>query len=47
MQLGHMAMMMKMLIADGFAWSNEELQAFLNEKVPTGNWSLAEESTSW
>lgn len=36
MPLGQMAMMMKMLIADGFPWSNEELQEFLAEKVGEG-----------
>ncbi|OIW35618.1 hypothetical protein CONLIGDRAFT_627658 [Coniochaeta ligniaria NRRL 30616] len=36
MPLGQMAMMMKMLIADGFPWSNEELQEFLGEKVGDG-----------
>ncbi|KAF5026545.1 hypothetical protein F66182_1334 [Fusarium sp. NRRL 66182] len=33
MPLGQMLMMMKMLIADGCSWSNEELQEFLAEKV--------------
>ncbi|KAM0332612.1 hypothetical protein ACHAQA_002896 [Verticillium albo-atrum] len=33
MPLGQMAMMMKMLIPDGFPWSNEELQEFLAEKM--------------
>ncbi|KAI0011281.1 hypothetical protein F4779DRAFT_236855 [Xylariaceae sp. FL0662B] len=36
MPLGQIAMMMKMLIADGFPWSNEELQEFLGEKVVDG-----------
>ena len=36
MPLAQMAMMMKMLIADGFPWSNEELQDFLGEKVGAG-----------
>ncbi|KAK4131765.1 hypothetical protein BT67DRAFT_387350 [Trichocladium antarcticum] len=36
MPLGQMAMMMKMLIADGFAWGNEELQEFLAERVAAG-----------
>ncbi|KAG7292100.1 hypothetical protein NEMBOFW57_002133 [Staphylotrichum longicolle] len=36
MPLAQMAMMMKMLIADGFPWSNEELQDFLGEKVAAG-----------
>jgi anaphase-promoting complex subunit 2 len=33
MSLGQMAMMLKMSVADGFQWSNEELQEFLGEKV--------------
>ncbi|KAF9879014.1 anaphase-promoting complex subunit [Colletotrichum karsti] len=33
MPLFQIAMMMKMLIADGFPWSNEELQEFLAEKI--------------
>ncbi|KAH6627994.1 hypothetical protein F5144DRAFT_577527 [Chaetomium tenue] len=36
MPLAQMAMMMKVLIADGFPWSNEELQDFLGEKVAGG-----------
>ncbi|KAK0717024.1 hypothetical protein B0T26DRAFT_645786 [Lasiosphaeria miniovina] len=36
MPLGQMAMMMKMLISDGFPWSNEELQEFLGEKIADG-----------
>ncbi|KAK3695317.1 hypothetical protein B0T22DRAFT_101997 [Podospora appendiculata] len=36
MTLGQMAMMMKMMIADGFPWSNEELQEFLSEKIAEG-----------
>ena len=36
MPLAQMAMMMKMLIADGFPWTNEELQDFLGEKVSDG-----------
>ncbi|KAK4251147.1 hypothetical protein C7999DRAFT_37764 [Corynascus novoguineensis] len=36
MPLAQMAMMMKMLISDGFPWSNEELQDFLGEKVAEG-----------
>ncbi|KAK3939123.1 anaphase-promoting complex subunit 2 [Diplogelasinospora grovesii] len=36
MPLGQMAMMMKMLIPEGFPWSNEELQDFLAEKVKEG-----------
>ncbi|KAH7376021.1 Cullin family protein [Plectosphaerella cucumerina] len=41
MPLMQMGMMMKMLIADGFAWSNEELQEFLGEKVANGELELA------
>lgn len=33
MPLGQILMMMKMLIADGCPWSNEELQEFLDEKI--------------
>ncbi|KPM45473.1 hypothetical protein AK830_g1010 [Neonectria ditissima] len=33
MPLGQILMMMKMLIADGCPWSNEELQEFLGERV--------------
>ncbi|KXJ92323.1 hypothetical protein Micbo1qcDRAFT_233603 [Microdochium bolleyi] len=40
MPLGQIAMMMKMLIADGFPWSNEELQEFLGEKVADGELEL-------
>lgn len=36
MPLAQIAMMMKMLIAEGFPWSNEELQEFLGEKVADG-----------
>ncbi|KAL7925041.1 hypothetical protein ACQKWADRAFT_240505 [Trichoderma austrokoningii] len=36
MPLGQIAMMMKMLIADGCPWSNEELQEFLAEKIADG-----------
>ncbi|KAI1807154.1 hypothetical protein F4811DRAFT_507092 [Daldinia bambusicola] len=36
MPLGQISMMMKMLIADGFPWSNEELQEFLGEKIVDG-----------
>ncbi|PSR88937.1 hypothetical protein BD289DRAFT_498484 [Coniella lustricola] len=31
--LGQMAMMMRMLIADGFSWSDQELEEFLAEKT--------------
>ncbi|RYP12282.1 hypothetical protein DL767_011361 [Monosporascus sp. MG133] len=41
MPLGQIAMMMKMLIAEGFPWSNEELQEFLGEKVAEGELELA------
>ncbi|RBQ67521.1 hypothetical protein VDGD_08754 [Verticillium dahliae] len=40
MPLGQMAMMMKMLIPDGFPWSNEELQEFLAEKMAEGELEL-------
>lgn len=40
MPLGQISMMMKMLIADGFPWSNEELQEFLGEKVTDGELEL-------
>lgn len=36
MPLAQIAMMMKMLMAEGFPWSNEELQEFLGEKVVDG-----------
>ena len=41
MPLGQIAMMMKMLIADGCPWSNEELQEFLAEKITDGELELA------
>lgn len=34
--LGQLAMMMRTLIADGFPWSDQELQEFLAEKVDLG-----------
>lgn len=40
MPLGQIAMMMKMLIADGCSWSNEELQEFLGEKIAQGELEL-------
>ncbi|TDZ60786.1 Anaphase-promoting complex subunit 2 [Colletotrichum trifolii] len=40
MPLFQIAMMMKMLIADGFPWSNEELQEFLAEKMAEGELEL-------
>ncbi|KAI5926136.1 Cullin family protein [Camillea tinctor] len=40
MPLAQIAMMMKMLIADGFPWTNEELQEFLGEKVSEGELEL-------
>ncbi|ORY66446.1 Cullin family protein [Pseudomassariella vexata] len=40
MPLGQIAMMLKMLIADGFPWSNEELQEFLGDKVSDGELEL-------
>lgn len=36
MPLGQMAMMMRMLIPDGFPWSDQALQEFLTEKVELG-----------
>ena len=41
MPLPQIAMMMKMLIADGFPWTNEELQEFLAEKVADGELEVA------
>ncbi|OAA73483.1 Cullin [Cordyceps fumosorosea ARSEF 2679] len=41
MPLSQIAMMMKMLIADGCHWSNEELQEFLEEKIAAGELELA------
>lgn len=41
MALGQMSMMMKMLVVDGFSWSNEELQEFLGEKMAEGELELA------
>ncbi|KAJ4272062.1 hypothetical protein NW762_000772 [Fusarium torreyae] len=41
MPLGQMLMMMKMLIADGCSWTNEELQEFLAEKVAENKLELA------
>ncbi|KAM0564132.1 hypothetical protein ACHAPJ_000341 [Fusarium lateritium] len=41
MPLGQMLMMMKMLIADGCPWTNEELQEFLAEKVADNKLELA------
>lgn len=35
-QLGQLAMMMRMLITDGFSWSDQDLQEFLAEKVELG-----------
>ncbi|KAI1268757.1 Cullin family protein [Xylariaceae sp. FL1019] len=40
MPLANISMMMKMLIPDGFPWSNEELQEFLGEKVAEGELEL-------
>lgn len=36
MPLSQMGMMMRMLIADGFPWGDEELQEFLTQKVDMG-----------
>ncbi|XWW92633.1 hypothetical protein V2A60_000558 [Cordyceps javanica] len=41
MPLSQIAMMMKMLIADGCHWSNEELQEFLGEKIAAGELELS------
>jgi anaphase-promoting complex subunit 2 len=40
MPLNNISMMMKMLIPDGFPWSNEELQEFLAEKLGEGELEL-------
>ncbi|KAJ2972819.1 hypothetical protein NUW58_g9101 [Xylaria curta] len=40
MPLNNIAMMMKMLIPDGFPWSNEELQEFLAGKLSEGELEL-------
>ncbi|KAK0392652.1 hypothetical protein NLU13_2147 [Sarocladium strictum] len=40
MPLGQILMTLKMLIADGCPWSNEELQEFLGEKVAEGGLEL-------
>ncbi|KAH8759057.1 Cullin family protein [Diaporthe sp. PMI_573] len=39
-QLGQLAMMMRMLITDGFSWSDQDLQEFLAEKVDLGELEL-------
>lgn len=41
MPLGQMAAMMRMLIADKFPWSDQELQEFLAEKVELGELEIA------
>lgn len=41
MPLSQMGMMMRMLIADGFPWSDEELQEFLTQKVDMGELEIA------
>ena len=41
MPLAQIAMMLKMLMAEGFPWSNEELQEFLSEKVEDGELDVA------
>ncbi|ROT36940.1 Cullin family protein [Sodiomyces alkalinus F11] len=41
MPLAQIAMMMKMLIPDGFPWGNEELQMFLAEKIAAKELELA------
>lgn len=40
-QLGQLAMMMRMLITDGFSWSDQDLQEFLAEKVELGELEVA------
>ncbi|KAK4142629.1 uncharacterized protein C8A04DRAFT_38157 [Dichotomopilus funicola] len=40
MPLFQVAMMMKMLIPEGFPWSNDELQEFLGEKVAGGEMEI-------
>ncbi|KAI0393522.1 Cullin family protein [Xylariaceae sp. FL0594] len=40
MALSQISMMMKMLIPDGFPWSNEELQEFLADKMGDGELEL-------
>ncbi|KAH6608734.1 anaphase-promoting complex subunit 2 [Trichoderma cornu-damae] len=40
MPLGQIAIMMKILISDGYPWSNEELQEFLGEKITEGELEL-------
>jgi anaphase-promoting complex subunit 2 len=40
MPLNNISMMMKMLIPDGFPWSNEELQEFLADKINDGELEL-------
>jgi anaphase-promoting complex subunit 2 len=41
MPLAQIAMMLKMLIAEGFPWSNVELGEFLKSKVDDGDLELA------
>jgi anaphase-promoting complex subunit 2 len=41
MPLQQIATMLKMLIADGFPYSNEELQVFLGTKVADGELEFA------
>ncbi|KAJ2893533.1 anaphase-promoting complex subunit (Cullin family protein) [Zalerion maritima] len=41
MPLAQIAMMMKLMIVDGFAWTEEQLQEFLAEKVEEGLLELA------
>lgn len=41
MPLNQMAMMMRMLIPDGFPWSDQVLQEFLTEKVELGELEIA------
>jgi anaphase-promoting complex subunit 2 len=41
MPVGQIAMMLKMLIPDGFPWANDELQDFLASKVQEGELEFA------
>ncbi|KAI0125743.1 Cullin family protein [Xylariales sp. AK1849] len=41
MPLGQIAMMLKMMIPNGFPWSNEELQEFLGDRISEGELELA------
>ncbi|CAI4216731.1 unnamed protein product [Parascedosporium putredinis] len=47
MPAAQIAMMLKMLIADGFPWSSEQLVEFLGDKVEEGDLELVGANTSW